>query len=43
MPISSNTRPPLWLWAAWGTALIVLILRAGLYPAALTGDEIWFT
>jgi len=43
MPISSTTRPPLWLWAAWGAALIVLILRAGLYPAALTGDEIWFT
>jgi hypothetical protein len=43
MPISSFARVPLWLWTAWGIALIVLILRAGLYPAALTGDEIWFT
>ncbi|MFY8105602.1 MAG: hypothetical protein ACOVKO_01710 [Elstera sp.] len=43
MPISSVARLPLWLWAAWGVALVVLILRAGLYPAAVTGDEIWFT
>ncbi|KJV08936.1 hypothetical protein VZ95_14580 [Elstera litoralis] len=43
MPISSDMRPPLWLWAAWGAALIILIARAGLFPAALTGDEIWFT
>lgn len=39
----SPARPPLWLLIAWGIAALVLALRAGLYPAAMTGDEIWFT
>lgn len=39
----SPVRPPLWLLIAWGIAALVLVLRAGLYPAAMTGDEIWFT
>src|SRR5260221_701198 len=32
-------------WAltlAWMAAAIVLVARAGFYPAVMTGDEIWF-
>lgn len=33
---------PAWVWAGWIMLACVLLLRAGRYPAALTGDEIWF-
>ncbi len=28
---------------AWGAIAVVLVVRAGLYPAVMTGDEIWFS
>jgi hypothetical protein len=36
----STARP--WLALAFALAAAVLVLRAGLYPAVMTGDEIWF-
>lgn len=37
------SRVPIWLWLGWLILAIVLLYRAGLYPAAMTGDEIWFS
>src|SRR3954469_22666845 len=27
---------------AWGFFALLMIVRAGLYPAVMTGDEVWF-
>lgn len=40
---ADSARPPRWLLIAWGVAALILTARAGLYPAAMTGDEIWFS
>jgi hypothetical protein len=36
-------RPWLALALAWTAVAVVLVARAGLYPAVMTGDEIWFS
>ncbi|MFD2262654.1 ArnT family glycosyltransferase [Lacibacterium aquatile] len=37
------SRVPIWLWLGWLILAVVFLYRAGLYPAAMTGDEIWFS
>ncbi|MBV8167161.1 MAG: hypothetical protein JO021_10235 [Alphaproteobacteria bacterium] len=38
----SSTRSRVLLALAWAAAAAILVARAGLYPAVMTGDEIWF-
>lgn len=41
-PARTSLRAHPWLIAAWVLLAASLILRAGEFPAAMTGDEIWF-
>ena len=43
MSIRRATVPWLGVGLAWTAIAAVLVARAGLYPAVMTGDEIWFS
>ncbi|MDX2103377.1 MAG: hypothetical protein EAZ99_04680 [Alphaproteobacteria bacterium] len=42
VPLPRVSRTKLALVLAWTVVAMVLTLRAGFYPAVMTGDEVWF-